>query len=263
MTTQWAAGELITASKLNKGLFFRRDNIAGLEAVDTSLYTESYYCCYVYQKGIYYHDPASSVTADGYYIVQPTSGGGRWFLTSGLSGQTYADVAELKTVVTTGISYSLYAYVTDLGIYQLKPSSTDVGDDFSVIKPTTGTGRWHLFAPHTDMTLGVIQNELRTLSELRDRISDNDDGYIYLSASLSWSSISTISIQTQTVTCIGARVGDIVNVGMPELDSTNRISLQWVGVKSNDTITVTLRNNHTSSLTPSTGTWKFEIRRFN
>lgn len=261
MTAQWAAGELITATKLNKGLFFRRDDIAALQAVDTSLYTESYYCCYVWDKGIYAHDPGSSATADGYYIVQPTTGGGRWFLISSSgTGQTYADHAALRAIVTSGITYTLYAYVTEFGLYQFTPSSTDVDDGLSVIKPTVGSGRWHLFLPHTDVALGVISPDVE---DLMARVYENDEGYIYTSASLSWTSIATISIQTQTVDCQGAKVGDIVNVGMPELDSTNRISLQWVGVKTDGVITVTLRNNHTSNLTPSTGTWKFEVRRFN
>lgn len=264
MTTQWAAGELITASKLNKGLFFRRDTIAALQAVDTSLYTESYYCCYVWDKGIYAHDPGSSATADGYYIVQPTSGGGRWFLISSSgTGQTYADHAALRAVVTSGITYTLYAYVTEFGLYQFMPSSTDVDDGFSVIKPSTGSGRWHLFLPHTDVALGVISQEINAINVLSDRILYNDDGYIYLTASLSWTSIATISVESQTVSCPGAKAGDIVNVGMPELDATNRIGLQWVGVKTDGVITIAVRNNHTSNLTPSTGLWKFEIRRFN
>lgn len=265
MTAQWAAGELITASKLNTGLFFRRNSIADLQAVNTALYTESYYCCYVYQKGIYYHDPASSVTADGYYIIQPTTGGGRWFLLTGDSlGQSYADYTALKAVVTTGLATGIMAMINDTGLYRFDSTSSLTEDLLTVIAPTSGTGRWILFLAQPDILLGMIDYELQDVEDLKSRISDLDNGVITVKRTLSWTSISTILIQNQAVTVLGVRPGDLVMATPPVLDgSSHRIGIHYIAVTADDTITVGLRNNHTSSLTPSTGVWTFEIRRLN
>ena len=59
------------------------------------------------------------------------------------------DLADLKGYDTTGLPSGVKAFLPDVGIYKFDSSSTATGDDFRVIDPTTGPGRWllQIFGP--------------------------------------------------------------------------------------------------------------------
>lgn len=59
------------------------------------------------------------------------------------------DLADLKGYDTTGLPNGVKAFLPDVGIYKFDSSSTATGDDFRVIDPTTGPGRWllQIFGP--------------------------------------------------------------------------------------------------------------------
>lgn len=53
-----------------------------------------------------------------------------------------SDFAALKAIDTTEINTGVLVNVVDLGLFKLDKSSTADGDDYNIIEPTTGTGRW-------------------------------------------------------------------------------------------------------------------------
>lgn len=79
MTAIWSAAELITATKLNLQAAFHVQTITALQGIDTTLFAD-YYLCTVLNNGGYIFDPSSSEYADEFFIVTPTTGGGRWYL---------------------------------------------------------------------------------------------------------------------------------------------------------------------------------------
>lgn len=261
-TPVWASHYNLLVNALNQALADRNyASVTLLKAVDMSAIAYTTFA-FVHDIGFYRWIPGSVLGADDYNIVQPTTGTGRWKLEiGGGAGRTYATVALLKAVVTTGISYPMRAEVTDIGTFLFDPTSTLVADDFSVVQPTTGSGRWLLMYAHPDVILGLLDEDLADLRAQNERLYQNFVESLYLEASLSWGSISTTAVSTQTVVVQGAQVGDIVCLGMPVLDAGHRFGLHWYGITAPDTLLIALRNNHTASLTPNTDIWRIEVRR--
>lgn len=145
----WTPGLQGTAEQLNGASFWKVADIAALKAVDTSGFGVYANDRDIYFKirsgGLYRYDSVSTLTADDYNVVQPTTGSGRWILDTG-SGSTrqVATIAALKAIVTTGITYSMRAEVPGFGDYLFDSSSSLTADDVFVIQPTTGSGRWIL-----------------------------------------------------------------------------------------------------------------------
>lgn len=75
----WAAGDLITAAKLDYGVCGRVDSISDLKGINTTLFTTGK-LANVTDIGLYLFDPTSSATGNDYFVVTPTVGSGRWLL---------------------------------------------------------------------------------------------------------------------------------------------------------------------------------------
>lgn len=147
-----------TAETLNGAAIWKVADIAALKALNTTGYStysnDRDIYVIVKEKGIYRYDSSSTLTEDTSTntVVQPTTGSGRWilsFLYGSGSINTYATIAALKAVNTTGITYAISAFVTDVGyfIFSSGSSATEDTSAYTVVSPTTGGGRWLMLEP--------------------------------------------------------------------------------------------------------------------
>jgi len=90
-------------------------------------------------------------------------------------------------------------------------------------------------------------------------INGNTYGSYIISASLTPSSVSTVTAPTQTFTVTGLRTGDFVQVNPPS--QTAGVSLAAARVSAADTLALTFVNPTAGSLTPAAGTYIIKVDR--
>lgn len=98
-------GEAATASKFNNSLFFRAGLIATMAAFNAASFFD-YICCYCAEAGIYEYNSGSSLTADGYWVVNAT-GGGQWILVLPIGGGGSSDAGSASSAEFQIVKQSL------------------------------------------------------------------------------------------------------------------------------------------------------------
>lgn len=167
------------------------------------------------------------------------------------NGATFnaATVTDLKTVDTStapdGLKYQDYA---ERNGYQFNSSSTETADEYFIVDPTTGGGKW---------IIGPDSGE----SEFNSLCYSIPEHLPAVQATLDFSSISAGAIGTQTVAVDGAASGDLVTLGPPSsIDS----GLMWSGfVSADDTVTIRLYNTTGSPIDPASATWNVQVTKPN
>ncbi len=152
MTALWVPAELITASKLNKGLAFHVASLTALRAVNTTLYTEDNLPFFVDGVGVFLYKIAGSGSDDGINTIIPTVGSGAFIkLRGGGFTQTFADGTALKAFDTTNLSSGLYyeAQINQLGrtwkYFWVSSGSPVLAEPYNY-DATTGPGYWALLS---------------------------------------------------------------------------------------------------------------------
>lgn len=152
MTDLWAPAQLITASKLNKGVAFRVASLTALRAINTTLYTEDNLPFFVDGNGVFLYKIAGTGSDDGINTIVPTAGSGVYIkLIGGGFTEKFADGTALKAFNTTNLSSGLYyeAQITQQGRvwkYFWVPSGTAPLAEPYNYTPTSGPGYWALLS---------------------------------------------------------------------------------------------------------------------
>lgn len=159
------------------------------------------------------------------------------------------DTDDLATIDTTdtpdGMKYMDYA---ERNMYQFNSGSSETADEYFVLEPTTGGGRW---------IIGPDSGE----SEFNSLCYSIPEHLPAVQATLDFSSISAGAIGTATITVDGATGGDLVVLGPP---SSIEAGLVWSGfVSADDTVTIRLYNTTGSPIDPASATWNVQVTKPN
>lgn len=156
------------------------------------------------------------------------------------------DLASINTTDTPdGMKYMDYA---ERNMYQFNSGSSEVADEYFVIEPNTGSGRW---------IIGPDSGE----SEFNSLCYSIPEHLPPVQATLDFASINGGAIGTSTVTVDGAAAGDLVVLGPPSGIETG---LMWVGfVSADDTVTIRLHNTTGSPIDPASATWNVQVTKPN
>lgn len=159
------------------------------------------------------------------------------------------DTADLASIDTTdtpdGMKYMDYA---DRNGYQFNSGSSETADEYYVVKPTTGGGRW---------IVGPDSGE----SEFNSLCYSIPEALPAVQATLDFGSTAQSAISTATVTVDGAAPGDLVTLGPP---STIEAGFVWSGfVSADDTVTIRLAKITTGTTDPASATWNVQVTKPN
>lgn len=159
------------------------------------------------------------------------------------------DTVDIESINTTdtpdGMKYMDYA---ERNMYQFNSGSSEVADEYFVLEPNTGSGRW---------IIGPDSGE----SEFNSLCYSIPEHLPAVQATLDFSSISAGAIGTATVSVDGAAGGDLVVLGPP---SSIEAGLMWAGfVSADDTVTIRLHNTTGSPIDPASATWNIQVTKPN
>lgn len=149
-------------------------DLAGLKAVAaTDLYDRMLIYCDT--LGLYQYDAASVATADDLNVVTPTAvggGAGRFArLVANAENRAMlpavADLAALKALTAAQRADMSLVDVDTLGVYKFDGASAATADDYQVVAPTVGSGRWLLQVPlSTPLSVAAPVADLATAKAL-------------------------------------------------------------------------------------------------
>ncbi len=159
------------------------------------------------------------------------------------------DTDDLKSVDTTDMPNNLkYIDSSESNMYQFNSGSSEIGDDYLVVEPTTGGGR-HIIGPDSGE------------SEFNSLCYSIPEHLPAVQATLDFSSISAGAIGTSTISVDGSVGGDLVVLGPP---SSIEAGLMWSGfVSADDTVTIRLHNTTGSPIDPASATWSVQVTKPN
>lgn len=180
------------------------------------------------------------------------NGGALWFAD---------DIADLKTTDTTDLPNNAKVHVEDTGsgpaMYLFNKTATDTVDDFNIVAPTTGGGRYFINLPGTS----IVESTVAGLSGSGEgggfgpsNIADIGPGgmnelefFRIFEGTVSVGTIAAQSVEDHTLTIPGVRPGDIVSMTYsgPLADPTDCM----VGAPHADTDSVTIPFMNTSGTT--------------
>lgn len=159
------------------------------------------------------------------------------------------DTVDLEAINTTdtpdGMKYMDYA---ERNMYQFNSGSSETADEYFVLEPTTGGGRW---------IIGPDSGE----SEFNSLCYSIPEALPAVQATLDFGSTAQSAISTATVTVDGAAPGDLVTLGPP---STIEAGFIWSGfVSADDTVTIRLAKITTGTTDPASATWNVQVTKPN
>jgi hypothetical protein len=136
-------------------------------------------------------------------------------------------------------------HVRDLGQYQYSAGTPDIVDGDLVIEPSTGPGYFKRISDAGDMAPIYLAQDIQETLPV-------------ITVSLDFGSISANSEATLTAAIPGARLGDLLQVQLPDgLEDGLIVRKAWISAKN--TASVRLRNLTGSGIDPAAGNYRFFV----
>ena len=159
------------------------------------------------------------------------------------------DVGDVAGVdISTSPGYLRYLDNEMSNLYQYNPTSTEDSDDYFIVEPNSGGGRWYLTLNSGESCFDALCPSI-------------PESLPAVQATLDFSSISAGAVGTATVTSDGAKANDLVVLGPPP---GIEAGLMWSGfVSADDTVTIRLHNTTGSPIDPASASWTVQVTKPN